>query len=305
MRVLVAAAVLAATTAAAQAPSPAPASTPTPTQAGAAPAAAPPGPTTAAAPASPAVEWRTLDPANTLLIETTKGRIIVEMRPDLAPLTVARIKALTRQGYYNGALFYRVIEGFAAQTGDKGAKTYRSTLPNLKGEMTFALTPAMNYLSVGSSPGGDVGYIGSFPVTIATAPGATAGQPPTSGRGNIVFCPGIAAMAHPDRQPNGGNSQFFLLRQYAPTLEKSYAAWGRIVVGQNVVFALKNGEPPVNPDKMTSVRVLSDIPAPQRPKVEVTNLTQAGLAALAQAAVQAKGNAFTLCDIPVQARVTP
>ena len=284
MRILLAAALLAATAAGAQTPP----ATPTP--------------------AAPAVssEWRALDPQNTLLIETTKGRIVVEMRPDLAPLTVARIKALTRQGYYSGAQFYRVIEGFMAQTGDKGAKTFRSSLPNLKGEMTFALTPATPYVSVGSSPAGDVGYVGSVPVTIAAAPGAPpapAGQAPTRGRGNIVFCPGIVAMAHPNNQPDGGNSQFFMMRQYAPSLEKAFAAWGRIVVGQEVVYALKNGEPVVNPDRMTSVRVLADVPAAQRPTVEVTNYDGPKMAAAAQAAVAAKGNAFTLCDIPFQARV--
>jgi peptidylprolyl isomerase len=287
MRIAIAAALLAAASSAtAQAP---------PTEA--------PPPMAAPAVASP---WRALSPANTLLIETTKGRIIIEMRPDLAPLTVARIRTLSRQGYYNGALFYRVIEGFMAQTGDKGAKTYRSTLSNLKGEMTFALTPTMPYLSVGSSPAGDVGYIGSVPVTIAAGPaaaGVSAGAAPTSGRGNIVFCPGIVAMAHPANQPDGGNSQFFLMRQYAPSLEKDFAAWGRVVVGQDVVFAIKNGEPPVGPDKMNRVRVLADIPAAERPVVEVTNYDAAKLAAATQAAAQAKGTAFTLCDIPFQTRV--
>jgi peptidylprolyl isomerase len=272
--------------------------TPAPPQAPAPAAAAP-------ASAEPAHVWRTLDPANTLLIETTKGRIIVDMRPELAPLTVARIKALTRQGYYNGALFYRVIQGFAAQTGDKGSKQYRSSLPNLKGEMTFALTPAMGYASVGSSPGGDAGFIGTTPVMIATAPGAPAGQAPTSGRGHIAFCPGVVAMAHPNNQPDGGNSQFFFMRGIGTTLERNFAAWGRVVVGQSVVEAIKNGEPPVDPDKMTRLRVLSDIPAAQRPKVEVSDLKGPQLEAIVRAAAAAKGPSFSLCDVPIQARVTP
>jgi peptidylprolyl isomerase len=262
-------------------------------------------------PPAPASEtqpvWRVLDPASTLLIETTKGRIVVEMTPALAPLTVARIKALTRQGYYDGALFYRVIEGFAAQTGDKGSKQYRSTLPNLRGEMTFALTPTLRYASVGSSPGGDVGFIGSTPVMIQTAADAPApaGQAPTSGRGHIVFCPGVVAMAHPANQPNGGNSQFFLMRGYGSTLERNFAAWGRVVIGQSVVEAIKNGEPPVNPDKMTRLRVLADIPPAQRPKVEVTDLSGPQLEAIVRTTAAAKGAAFSLCDVPLQARITP
>lgn len=58
------------------------------------------------------------NPEDTLIIETSKGNVVVEMRPDLAPNHVARIKALARQGFYDGATFHRVIEGFMAQTGD-------------------------------------------------------------------------------------------------------------------------------------------------------------------------------------------
>src|SRR6185437_5644906 len=55
---------------------------------------------------------------NTLILETTKGPVTIEMRPDLAPNHVARIKTLVRQGFYNGIVFHRVIDGFMAQTGD-------------------------------------------------------------------------------------------------------------------------------------------------------------------------------------------
>ena len=58
------------------------------------------------------------EPENTLIIETTKGPVIVELRPDLAPNHVARIKELARQGFYDGVVFHRVIDGFMAQTGD-------------------------------------------------------------------------------------------------------------------------------------------------------------------------------------------
>jgi peptidylprolyl isomerase len=58
------------------------------------------------------------DPKDTLVLETTQGTVVIAMRPDLAPKHVARIKELVRDGFYDGVVFHRVIEGFMAQTGD-------------------------------------------------------------------------------------------------------------------------------------------------------------------------------------------
>jgi cyclophilin family peptidyl-prolyl cis-trans isomerase len=68
-------------------------------------------------------------------LETTKGRVVIELRPDLAPGHVERIKTLARKGFYDGIAFHRVIEGFMAQTGcPNGTGTGGSDLPDLKAE---------------------------------------------------------------------------------------------------------------------------------------------------------------------------
>jgi peptidyl-prolyl cis-trans isomerase B (cyclophilin B) len=75
------------------------------------------------------------DPENTLVLETTKGRVVIALRPDLAPKHVERIKTLARQGFYDNVAFHRVIEGFMAQTGcPQGTGTGGSDLPDLKAE---------------------------------------------------------------------------------------------------------------------------------------------------------------------------
>ncbi len=77
------------------------------------------------------------DPENTLILETTKGRVVIELRPDLAPGHVERIKTLAKQGFYDGVAFHRVIEGFMAQTGcPQGTGTGGSDLPDLKAEFS-------------------------------------------------------------------------------------------------------------------------------------------------------------------------
>mgnify|MGYP001196545112 CR=1 FL=1 len=62
-------------------------------------------------------EAEAMDPENTLYMDTTHGRVVIELRPDLAPKHVARIKELTRDGFYDGLVFHRVIGGFMAQGG--------------------------------------------------------------------------------------------------------------------------------------------------------------------------------------------
>ena len=77
------------------------------------------------------------DPENTLIIETTKGRVVVGLRPDLAPGHVERIRTLARAGFYDGVPFHRVIEGFMAQTGDPtGTGSGGSEHPDLKAEFS-------------------------------------------------------------------------------------------------------------------------------------------------------------------------
>ena len=79
-----------------------------------------------------------LDKANAIVIDTTKGRVIVKLRPDLAPQHAERIKQLARDGYYNNVPFHRVIEGFMAQTGDgqRFNGTGGSKYPNLPAEFS-------------------------------------------------------------------------------------------------------------------------------------------------------------------------
>ena len=77
------------------------------------------------------------DPQNTLVIELKTGKVLIKLRPDLAPKHVERAKVLAKQGFYNGLKFHRVIDGFMAQTGDpQGTGMGGSSLPDLPAEFT-------------------------------------------------------------------------------------------------------------------------------------------------------------------------
>jgi len=73
---------------------------------------------------------------DTLILETSRGPVTVEMRPDLAPNHCARIKELARQGFYDGVVFHRVIEGFMAQTGDPTGSGMGGSGQHLKAEFS-------------------------------------------------------------------------------------------------------------------------------------------------------------------------
>jgi cyclophilin family peptidyl-prolyl cis-trans isomerase len=77
------------------------------------------------------------DPENTIIMETTKGKVVIQLLPDLAPGHVTRIKELARANFYDGIVFHRVIEGFMAQTGDPtGTGMGGSDKPDLKAEFS-------------------------------------------------------------------------------------------------------------------------------------------------------------------------
>jgi cyclophilin family peptidyl-prolyl cis-trans isomerase len=96
----------------------------------------------------------TTDTENTLLMETTKGPVTIRLRPDLAPNHVQRIKELARQGFYDGVVFHRVIDGFMAQTGDptgtgtggsgKKLKAEFSKAPHVRGVCSMARANDVN-----------------------------------------------------------------------------------------------------------------------------------------------------------------
>ena len=82
-------------------------------------------------------DWRTIAPENLLVIDTTKGRVLVEMDPQAAPAHVARMTVLADRGFYDGLKFHRVIPGFMAQTGDPtGTGMGGSERPNIPAEFS-------------------------------------------------------------------------------------------------------------------------------------------------------------------------
>lgn len=244
-------------------------------------------------------DWRAIAPENLLVIDTAKGRILVELEPRMAPLAVERIRTLADQGFYDGHKFHRVIPDFMAQTGDPlGTGQGGSELPDLAGEFTFRRGRDAGFTPVTPTPRGQAGLVGSMPVV--TQPDAQMMVTADFKAGaQGLFCAGVAGMARAGA-PDSGNSQFFLMTAAKDSLNGLYTPFGRVVAGLDVVRALEPGADAEdgrveNPDIMTRARTAAAMPAGERPAVRI--MTGAGLEAEAARVRTERGAAFNICDV--------
>lgn len=163
------------------------------------------------------------DPENTIVVELKDGAILIELLPDVAPKHSERMKELARAGAYDNVAFHRVIDGFMAQTGD---------VANGNMEQDFNIRRA-------GTGGSD---LPDLPAEFSKLPHE---------RGTI----GAARSAN----PNSANSQFFINFSDNSFLNGQYTVYGRVLSGMEHVDKIARGEPPMEPDRMISVKVASDV----------------------------------------------
>jgi len=255
-----------------------------------------------------APEWRTIAPENLLIIDTAKGRILIELEPRMAPLSVERIRTLSDQGFFDGLKFHRVLTDFMAQTGDPlGTGEGSSDLPDLEGEFQFRRGRDLGFVSVATGQAGLLGFVGSMPVftqpdaqMMVTADFKTAAQ--------ALFCPGVLGMAR-GQDPHSANSQFFIMTGTNEGLNGLYTPFGRVVAGLDVVRALKPGSEAANgqvvdPDLMTRARTAAALPAERRAVVRVRPPASPAFTAMVEQVRAERGARFTVCDVQPIAEVT-
>ena len=149
--------------------------------------------------------------------------MVIALLPDVAPRHTARMKELARAGHYDNVSFHRVIDGFMAQTGDVEHANMEK-----------------NYNPGRAGTGGSV------------MPDLTAEF------SKIPHARGALGAAR-SSSPNSANSQFFISFKDNDFLNGQYTVYGNVMSGMEHVDAIAKGEPPVNPDRMISVKVAADV----------------------------------------------
>lgn len=237
-----------------------------------------------------AADWRPLRDEELLVIDTSRGRVTVVLRPDFAPRAVERILRLSREGVYDGLLFHRVIPGFVAQTGNPNNRDGgTSALPDLAPEFLFK-ADAGRLAAVRRPAEGAEGFLGPSPVVLDG-----------KGRGWGAYCTGVAGMGRQEGVRTANSEIFFMLAP-ARRLDHDYTVWGQVIEGQDVLAAIAPGEPPAAPDRMVRVRPAADLPPAERPRLEMMDPGGPAFARRLSEARRARGSDLGLCDLSVPVR---
>ena len=262
-------------------------------------------------------EWRTPDPQNLLLMQLPTGRVVIELAADFTPLHAANIRTLVRGHYFDGLAIIRVQDNFVTQWGDpnddeNGDKNKIRSLgkasKTLPPEFTRAIDPKLPWTAL---PDGDVyapevGFSEGFPV----------GRDPASGQEWVAHCYGTVGVARDVAPETGSGSSLYAVIGQARRLDHNLAVAGRVLEGMPLLSGLPRGPEPMGfyakPQQrvtIESVRLAADMPAKDRPAIQVLRTDSASFAALVEAKRNGH-NAFypkpagkvDLCSIDVPVR---
>jgi peptidylprolyl isomerase len=211
-------------------------------------------------------QWRTLDPANTLLMTLPQGRVVFELAPQFAPAHVAQFSRLVRSGFYDNNTFYRVIDGFVAQAGpDAEVKN----APRLAIESQWSTGKDWSFTLVQNNDlfAEQTGFKDGFAVAYNAS----------QSKAWLTHCPGTLGMAR-DTGADTGSNHFYIPNGQAPRfLDRIMTIFGRVVYGMQHIQSLQRtqvleGEAEVKKQDHTpilSMQLMSDVDKDKQLIVEV------------------------------------
>ncbi|HCY54333.1 MAG TPA: hypothetical protein DF715_01975 [Oceanicaulis sp.] len=267
---------------------------------------------------APEAAWRTVDADRLLVIATRNGDIWVELAPEFAPNHVARIRELVEEGFYDGKVWHRVIEGFMAQGGGASDNPGLATdKPPLQAEFLIGrgLDSDIRISELQdrvinpreASTRARAGFWNGFPAS--TMPIAQAGiRADGQVESWLLHCRGAVAAARTS-DPNSARSQFYITTGNPAHLEAVYTVWGRVRAGQEAVDAIRVGTMGetmgFRPDFIMSMRMASELPESERLTIEVFDTGTPDFAVYLEALQAANnGRLPDVCDIEIPVRIT-
>jgi len=223
--------------------------------------------------ASPAQDWRQLDPANTLYLELESGRVIIELAPAFAPEHVGNIRTLAHEGFWNGLSIYRSQDNWVVQFGDPTEEeSQRKSMGSAKAKLPAEFERKAAGLKFDALPDSDgwapqVGFVDGFP----------AARDPKSGQAWMAHCYATLGAGR-DTAPDSSNATelYVVIGQSPRQLDRNITVVGRVVKGMELLSVLKRGPEPMGmyADKadytpIRAIRLASDVPEAERTPLEL------------------------------------
>lgn len=243
--------------------------------------------------ASPASHWRELDPDNTLLMELPSGQALIELAPRFAPAHVTNIRALARGGYWNGLAVVRVQDNFVTQWGDpdgddpaKARRLPEGASPKLPAEFSVPLDrvgKAAGFTRLRDAEG--------WAPRTGFAEGFAVAANPKTGKAWLAHCYGVVGAGRSDAVDSSNGAELYAVIGQAPRgLDLNITVVGRVIKGMEHLAALPRGSGAMGfydkPEQRTGiqrVRLLADMPAEERPALQVLRTESATWARLLDA----------------------
>ena len=220
-------------------------------------------------------DWRPLDPENTLYLELTNGRVVIELAPTFAPKHVANVKALAREHYYDGLAIVRAQDNYVVQWGDPNAEKpalarkierAQKTLPP-EFERAFDAALPFTRLPDGDVYAPEVGFSAGFPVA----------RDQRNGKMWLVHTYGMVGSGRDNAPDSGGGTELYVVSGHSPRhLDRNVTLLGRVVQGMELLSALPRGsgamgfyDKPEQRVSIKSVRVAAEVPESERAPLEM------------------------------------
>lgn len=260
--------------------------------------------------ASPATDWRAVDPENTLYVDLPAGRVVIELAPRFAPANVAAIKRLVRSGYLARAVVMRAQAGYVVQWGPPEDNRPKPEPPKVKAEFETRAAVPFQVLPDPDAYAPQVGLSDGFP----------AARDPASGLTWLAHCPAMVGVARDMDADSGDGADLYSVTGHAPRhLDRNITLVGRVVQGQELLLAMPLGTGDLGfyktageQTRILGVHVAADLPAAQQVRLEALRTDSATWAALfdgrrnrREAWFKVPSGHVDLCNTPLPVRVAP
>ncbi|WP_019028702.1 peptidylprolyl isomerase [Colwellia piezophila] len=259
--------------------------------------------------------WRKVALNNSVLLTLPHGKVVIELAPQFAPKHVSQFRELTKQGFYDGTKFYRVIDGFVAQAGPKDGSKKDQSVALLAMEAEFKVTENWTYTPVQNQDlfAEHTGFKDSFALAYKKAKNTH------ESKAWLTHCPGTLAMARNNEADSASSHFYFVIGQAPRYLDGIMSIFGRVVYGMQHIQAIQRtavieGDDAVDPSRFTqimSMQLMSDVAKVDQIHLEVEN-TEATAFAERLVKRRDRDNDFfykkpppvlDVCQIPIRSRL--